>query len=355
MQNAYLILTWVTVFMTFIPLVKSPHWFFRIFDFGKIQIFSIQALLVAFTTFIPFSSVFAYFSSIILFGSTVYNGVILFKYTPLFSTDRRKKTPLASQPISIISTNVFQDNTQYERFMNLIETVKPEMVLTMESDSKWDKALEKLDSAYPYSVKIPLDNTYGMHLFSNLKIVDSKKHFFVADDLPSIEAEIETPDGYSFKLYTLHPPPPSPTEEDNSKERDGDLLSVAKQIRKDKHKPTVAIGDFNCVAWAEASRLFTKTSEMVDPRLGRGFVSTFHAKYKLLRFPIDQVYHTANIFVEELKTLENVGSDHLPLYFSFVIDKANKSQENLKEKATKEELKEVDEKIEEGKEENGNR
>jgi endonuclease/exonuclease/phosphatase (EEP) superfamily protein YafD len=345
----------MTVLMTFIPLIKNPHWFFRIFDFGKIQIFVLQVLLVTLTTFVPFNSVFAYFSSVVLFISTVYNGVILYKYTPLFSTNRLKKTPQASNPVRIVSTNVYQDNTEYKRFLDLIEEIKPEIVLTMESGQEWDHELKKLDQAYPYSVKIPLDNTYGMHLFSSLKIIHSKKHFFVADDLPSIEAEIETPDGYTFKLYTLHPPPPSPTEEETSKERDGDLLSVAKQIRKEKDKPTVAIGDFNCVAWAEASRLFTKTSEMVDPRLGRGFVSTFHAKYKLLRFPIDQVYHTANIFVEELKTLKNVGSDHLPLYFSFVIDKSNKSQEDLIEEVNTEELKEVDKKIKEGKAENGNR
>jgi endonuclease/exonuclease/phosphatase (EEP) superfamily protein YafD len=168
-----------------------------------------------------------------------------------------------------------------------------------------------------------------------------------------MEAEVDGGDNFKFKVYALHPP--NPTEEETSRERDGDLLTVAKSIRNDKDIPTVAIGDFNCVAWAEASRLFVKTSELIDPRVGRGFISTFHAKYKLLRFPIDQVYYIPDIFVKDLKTLANVDSDHLPFLFRFVIDPQNSSQEDLVESADHADLVKVEEKIEEGKEETSER
>jgi hypothetical protein len=46
----------------------------------------------------------------------------------------------------------------------------------------------------------------------------------VADDL--IEAKITTADNFKF-TFAVHPPPPSHYEE-NSKERDGELLSIAK-------------------------------------------------------------------------------------------------------------------------------
>lgn len=348
----YHLLAWVLVIMTLLPLVKNPHWIFRVPDFGKIQLFILQViLLVSFPLFMPETL----WTAGILLVATLFNGLTLYPYTPLFRTSRLPPTAQASGPVTIISLNVYQENRNYGKFIQLIHALKPDLILTMESDTQWDRALNKLDKDYPFSVKVPLDNTYGMHLFSRLKLQKTATHFFVADDLPSIEAEVITPDGFVFKIFALHPPPPSPTEEETSRERDGDMLSVAKSIRQNKEIPTVAIGDFNCVAWAEASRLFVRTSELVDPRLGRGFISTFHARYRLLRFPIDQVYHSADIFVKELKTLPDVDSDHLPVLFSFVIDPLNHSQNTLKEKADAGDLQEVDEKIEEGKEESGDR
>jgi hypothetical protein len=60
-----------------------------------------------------------------------------------------------------------------------------------------------------------------MHLYSKLKIKTQCSLFFVADD--SIEAKITTADNFKFTFFAVHPPPPSPTEEENSKERDGEL------------------------------------------------------------------------------------------------------------------------------------
>jgi hypothetical protein len=43
------------------------------------------------------------------------------------------------------------------------------------------KALSVLDQKYKYNIKVALDNTYGMHLYSKLKIT-KHIHYFVADD-----------------------------------------------------------------------------------------------------------------------------------------------------------------------------
>ena len=120
-------------------------------------------------------------------------------------------------------------------------------------------------------------------------------------------------------------------------------------------KPIVVIGDFNNVAWSKSSILFRKVSHLIDPRIGHGFVSTFHAKYWFLRFPIDLMFHSENVFIQELKTLENFGSDHLPVYCQFYIDQHNNDQKEEIEHATAEEKKEAQEMIQEGIEEDGER
>jgi len=187
-----------------------------------------------------------------------------------------------------------------------------------------------------------------------MEIEHSQTHFFVAGDIPSIEAHLKTEDGFSFVFFGVHPPPPSPTEEVTSKERDGDLLSTAKRVQE-INKPVIVAGDFNNVAWSKSSILFRKTSHLIDPRVGHSFVSTFHAKYRLLRFPIDLMFHSENIFIKNLKTLDNFGSDHLPVYCEFFIDHKNNQQEKRVEEADTEEKAEAEEIIEEGKAEDGER
>lgn len=151
-------------------------------------------------------------------------------------------------------------------------------------------------------------------------------------------------------FFGVHPPPPSPTEEDNSKERDGDLLSVAKKVRS-SNLPVVVIGDFNNVAWAKSSILFKKTSQLIDARIGRGILATFHAKYWFFRVPLDLLFHSADVFIDQLLIYPYVGSDHFPVGCTFHIDRHPDDQEELVKDLEAGETAEVNELIEEGKEE----
>ncbi|MBK1897460.1 endonuclease/exonuclease/phosphatase family protein [Chryseobacterium paridis] len=353
MWSAYLILMGLLILLTLLPKIQNQHWIFRVPEFGKIQI----TYFIVITFFLGFftqpSEGFWYYQGILLI-LFVHHGAILVKYTPLYRVKKHHQRNQSSQKLHFVSANVYQFNTEYNRFIRLIEKCKPEMFLTMESNSDWEKALRVLENDYPYSHKITLENTYGMHFYSKIQIKNAITHYFVADDIPSIEIHLETEDGFSFVFFGVHPPPPSPTEEQTSKERDGDLLSIAKRV-KDIHKPVMVVGDFNNVAWSKSSILFRKTSLLIDPRIGRAFVSTFHAKYQLLRFPIDLMFHSEDIFIKKLTTLENFGSDHLPVYCEFFIDHHNEEQEERIEVANSEEKAEAEKMIQEGKMEDGER
>lgn len=353
MWAIYLFLTVLLLVLTVLPKIQHSHWIFRVPEFGKIQI----------TYFIVITFILGFFTDglenlwyyqgflMILF---VHHGVTLIKYTPLYPVKKHTQKHQSSEHIHFISANVYQFNKEYGRFISLIQKYQPEMFLTMESNGDWENELRTLENNYPFQHKVTLENTYGMHFYSKIEIKDAKTHYFVADDIPSIEIHLKTKDGFSFVFFGVHPPPPSPTEEETSKERDGDLLSTAKRV-KDIHKPVIVVGDFNNVAWSKSSVLFRKVSHLIDPRIGHSFVSTFHAKYRLLRFPIDLMFHSEDIFINQLKTLENFGSDHLPVYCEFFIDHHNDAQEERVETATSEEKAEAEEMIQEGKEEDGDR
>ncbi|WP_337301760.1 endonuclease/exonuclease/phosphatase family protein [Sediminicola sp. 1XM1-17] len=287
-------------------------------------------------------------------GLIAYHVAILIPYTTLYKKNTSINIPKESELISIISVNVYQFNERYEELIKLVREVKPDILLTMESNQAWEDALAEIEEEYPNFKKVALENTYGIHFYTKLSVKSLKVNYFVADDLPSIEASLLTENGMSFTFFGVHPPPPSPTEEDTSRERDGELLSLGKKVLETKG-PVIVVGDFNNVAWAKSSILFRKTSELIDPRIGRGFVSTFHAKYRLLRFPIDLFFHSTDIFIEEFKTLRNIGSDHLPLFCNFYINKKEDLQEEEVETLDEEEKEEVEEMIEDGIEEESDR
>ncbi|MDW5290317.1 endonuclease/exonuclease/phosphatase family protein [Formosa sp. PL04] len=355
MLTTFYIISALFISVSVLPLLPHQHWMFRVWEFGRIQLMIFQLFTLTLgLAFIDSKSTLFWVTIGVLAAVLIHNLVVLFPYTSLYSKKNKKSLAKHSQLISIISVNVYQFNEQYDKLIKLVLEVKPDILLTMESNQAWEDALSVIEVNYPNFKKVALENTYGIHFYTSLDVESLKVHHFISDDLPSIEACLRMDNGLPFTFFGVHPPPPSPTEEDTSKERDGELLTLGKRILE-IDGPVIVLGDFNNVAWAKSSILFRKTSKLIDPRIGRGFVSTFHAKYRLLRFPIDLCFHSPHIFIQDFKTLHNIGSDHLPLFCNFYINKEENVLEEQVETLDAEEEEEVEEMIENGKEEQGDR
>ncbi len=220
--------------------------------------------------------------------------------------------------ISLLTANVLTPNRRVSDLLRLIRQWEPDVVLTLESDSWWEEQLAELRETYPHTVSRPLDNLYGMHLFSRLPLIDPQVQFLVEPDVPSIHTLIELPDGQLVRAHFLHPAPPSPTENDESTERDAELLVVAKTITDFRH-PVLVAGDLNDVAWSATSRLFRKISTLLDPRVGRGLLNTFHAGIPVVRFPLGHIFVSSHFLVRRLQRLPAFGSDHFPIFAKFLL------------------------------------
>ena len=338
------------ILLSLLPFVHHQHWVFRVPEFLKLQLFILQ--LIVFPLAFLFVGTYPWLWAVqaVQLGLIAYHIYVLMRYTKFWRTQKLAHTENASDKVKIIACNVYQFNKERHRFIELIQKEQPDVFLTMESNSDWEQAMRVLEEDYPHHEKVTLENTYGMHFYTKLNVINVQTHYFVADDLPSIEAELETKDGHRFIFFGVHPPPPSPTEEENAKERDGDLLCVAKKVR-DYQLPVLVTGDFNNVAWAQSSVLFKKTSELIDARIGRGILATFHAKYWFFRVPLDFLFHSPDIFIYKLFIYPSVGSDHFPIGGEFHIDKKTAKQEEEVDRLDKGEMQEVNERIEEGKEE----
>lgn len=322
------------------PATGFPHWFFRTADFVRLQSMVIQLLLGLLMLFSSPSSIVLHGGlSLFLFLSFLYQLAKVHPYSILYPKD---KTKLESEDcISIFAANVLQTNTKYNALLKELKAFDADIVLLMETNQRWEAAISEIEQTHPFSIKIPQDNFYGMHLYSKKELTDVETLFQIERDVPSIFSKIRM-GLHTIQFVCLHPAPPSPTENKTSIERDAELLLSAKKIQKSK-LPTVICGDMNDVVWSRVTRTLKKMTGMVDPRVGRGFFLTYHASYWFMRFPLDHLFHSPDLFVKTMKRSAYFGSDHFGMYYELHLktkptrgpSQPKKYDEKLKDKILK--------------------
>ena len=110
----------------------------------------------------------------------------------------------------------------------------------------------------------------------------------------------------------------------------------------------IVCGDLNDVVWSNISRLFKKMTGLLDPRIGRGLYPSYNANYWFMRFPIDQLFYSTDMFMEEMCRLPYYGSDHFAMYYEVWID--NKAQDQTHPYLDEDTEEEIEERIQEGQE-----
>jgi endonuclease/exonuclease/phosphatase (EEP) superfamily protein YafD len=119
-------------------------------------------------------------------------------------------------------------------------------------------------------------------------------------------------DDTTIRFVGVHPRPPEPIRDNHATARDAELTLWGTEL-EDEKGPVIIGGDLNDVAWSKTTRLFLRTSGLLDPRRGRGFFNSFHADRWYMRFPLDHIFHSPHFTISKLARLEFVGSDHFPI------------------------------------------
>lgn len=305
------------IWLTFWSLIPRDEWWIRGADFPRLQILVLG--LIAFVLLLVWDQPWDLWRQIIfivLIAALAYQLKMVLPYTFIWKKQVKKVRKNQLNPdkqISLIVCNVLTTNDKYHLLIEQIQKHQPDLILTLESDQTWQNALSVIEKDYPYRVPVPLDNLYGMHLYSRLELKDIEVKFILSDEIPSIHTTVILPSGQPVQLYCLHPKPPSPTEAKDSTLRDAELLIVGDQI-KDLDESCIVMGDLNDVAWSRTTRLFQRISGLLDPRVGRHYINTFHADYPLLRWSLDHIFHSTDFALVHMKRLPHIGSDHFPVY-----------------------------------------
>ncbi|WP_340678509.1 endonuclease/exonuclease/phosphatase family protein [Paraglaciecola sp.] len=308
----------VLCILTLAPLLPSDHWIVRVWEFPRLQItvlLLLNALLIG---------VFVNQNLLNLVSLLAVNLITMsyqlwwiLPFTPLMKkTVSTSRAPDPKRSIKVMNANVLMTNRHAHKLIALVNKEQPHILVTLESNQWWQDALVPLHDSYPYRVDYPLENLYGMHLFSRLPLTDISIAERVEKGVPSIHCIVTLESGEQVTCHFLHPAPPSPTENTEATERDIELLGLAKEIanNKDSSQRSVLVsGDLNDVAWSPTTRAFLRVSGLQDPRLGRGAYNTFHAQYVFARWPLDHIFHSDDFELVSLKRLSKIGSDHFPL------------------------------------------
>lgn len=305
------------IWLTFWSLIPRDEWWIRGADFPRLQILVLG--LIALVLLLVWDQPWDLRREIVftaLIAALAYQLKMVLPYTFIWKKQVKKVHKHQLNPdkqISLLVSNVLTPNDKYHLLVEQIQKYQPDLVLTLETDLIWQKALAVIEKDYPYRVPVPLDNLYGMHLYSKLELKDTEVKFILSDEIPSIHTTVILRSGQPVQLYCLHPKPPSPTEAKDSTLRDAELLMVGDQI-KDLDESCIVMGDLNDVAWSRTTRLFQRISGLLDPRVGRRYINTFHADYPMFRWSLDHVFHSTDFALVHMERLPHVGSDHFPVY-----------------------------------------
>lgn len=339
------VFSFIAILSVLLPFIKKDFWIFRVFDYPRLQKFTIIGILAT-CWFVFFrESEFWLDLSIMIFLSLAffYLLYLILPFTFLGKTMIDRVSGKDKNKINLLVANIYQYNDKYQKLLNLVKKRNPDIVFLVETDKKWLEGVKELREEYPHFIEIPLENTYGLLFYSRLPLKNYKINYLIDEEIPSIIADVEF-DNQLIRIFGLHPTPPVPQENKHSTDRDAEILMIGK-MAKEHEGPCLVLGDLNDVAWSYTTKLFLKTSELLDPRRGRGMFSTFHAKYPLLRWPLDHYFVSSHFRLVDMKVEKHIDSDHFPISICLVL--SHKDEEDKME-GDQEDKELVEEKIKAG-------
>lgn len=309
---------------TLLPLLPFAHGIVRVGDFPRQQFLALAVVALATSFFFRPDGAWWLVVQLALAAVAVTQLIYVVPYSRLWRRQSAAPAPgERGQRIRLLACNVKMSNRNFGALASLIGSRNPDLFILMEVDQQWFEAMEPVLEKYPHIVAMPQENSYGMVLASRFPLSDTEAGFLLTDGVPSVISTVEAPDGQRFRLYAIHPEPPVPHR--GTEGRDGETALVALRVR-DETLPVLVSGDLNDVAWSRTTQRFRRISGLLDPRIGRQIFSTFDARWPLIRWPLDHLFHTPDFRIAGMHRLPPCGSDHFPVEFDLLLCPRSKAE-----------------------------
>jgi endonuclease/exonuclease/phosphatase (EEP) superfamily protein YafD len=212
----------------------------------------------------------------------------------------------------LLQLNLFFDNGTPARVLSLIGRTRPDVVTLNEVSAAWRPQIERIATTYPYS--IVCDSPWRMGGVAIL----SRRPFAVAAAPKCLDrgsfavARIDF-GGRIIDVAALHLGWPWPFKQ-------AAQLDALKPALAGLGNTTLLAGDLNATTWSAAVRRVEADGGLshvdgIGPTwLDRRFPNALRPYAGL---PIDQIFSKGEIAILSARTLDAVGSDHLPILVDF--------------------------------------
>lgn len=189
-----------------------------------------------------------------------------------------------------------------------------DVVVLLEAHSHFQELLEKLKADYPYQVSHLENSPFGIAVLSRWEITQSRELEAEAGVYPQYELQLKMPSGDEFLLYAMHAPPPMvpPLAEAH----EAILGELAEKIQQ-KKIPAIVVGDLNTTARSHRFTKLVKHTNLRDTAGTSPWAHTWPAAlvkiWSFLGIRIDQCLVSNSFSLVERQSLDDLGSDHLPI------------------------------------------
>jgi endonuclease/exonuclease/phosphatase (EEP) superfamily protein YafD len=191
-----------------------------------------------------------------------------------------------------------------------VQGADADLVLLIEVDSAWLKAMEPLAAEYPHHIAHPRGDNFGIALFSRTALNDPAMLALPEAGLPSIMARI-THQGRNIVVIGTHPPPPAGARFAGLQQRKLRLLAETVAATED---PVLLVGDLNATPWSQGMRILT-AGKLGFRSLEPPWVPTWSVNSPFA-IPIDHVLATSPLVITRRSIGPDLGTDHRSIDFT---------------------------------------
>ena len=214
-----------------------------------------------------------------------------------------------ARPLKIFYANVYTANHDHSRLGDAIKTKNPDALIFLEINQRWKNYLETELNDFKYRELIPREDNFGIAVFSKIPMTITTEYAGSAE-VPSLRCEFML-DGRKVVLWATHPLPP--VGKVYWMHRNEQLKEISRRL-SDEQKPTLLIGDLNTTPWTHWFKTVTE-NRLKDSRVGFGLQPSWPSMWPVfLRIPIDHLLYTREFSIAKRQVLDDIGSDHFPLY-----------------------------------------
>ncbi len=289
---------------TLLSLLGRLHWFFELFTHFPLQIASGLIIVILAT---------------LLFRRWIPAAIGLLCLLPHLTalSHYYPSREFSTEPsdFRVLSFNVLTSNQSHDAVLSYLSECDADFIFLMEINPDWVEALSPLDSDYPYFVKFPRPDNFGMTLYSRHPFVSHEIRFIEGVQVPLVHAVIDL-GGHELEVIGCHPVPPMGARQASAR---NDYLAGLTEITTTSTLPAVILGDFNATVWSPHLREFIKTTSLMDSGRKREFQPTWRWFNPFFSIPIDHVFHNAALSCTNRQIGPALGSDHRPVITEFAL------------------------------------